>query len=587
MADRPIIAANKNFVPIRTNLRGSALLNTPRLNKGAGFSREERQIFGLEGFLPYDVHSLEKQALRAYNQLLKQPSVILKHAFLASLRDQNQVLFYKIMQDHLKELLGVLYTPGAAEAVANYSNLFRRPVGCYIVSHLLDVNRTADVAYDSNNPHDAIDLVVVTDAEAILGIGDQGVGGITISTSKAALYTLGAGINPNRILPVVLDCGTDNHALFSDSLYMGWKRTRIRGKNYDQFVDRFIQNCRELYPNAIIHFEDFGMANAYRLMEKYKDIPMFNDDIQGTGAVALAALIAAIKVSGARLADQRIVIYGAGSAGMGIADQIKDGLMILEGLSEEEASRRFWCVDRNGLLVESMGNNLRHAQLPYARPDAEVEDWAKSEGDNDGVWLMDVVKNVKPTVLIGTSTHSRAFSEDLIREMGKHVERPIIFPMSNPTALCEVDPADALHWTENRALVATGSPFPPVELGGGKQYTVAQTNNALIYPALGLGAILARSRTISNSMLMAGVNSLASLSPALTNPEASLLPDLADVRNVSVEVAAAVCRQAVADGNAQDENTIKVVQGKGSLPLEEYIRSRMWDAVYRPLELVD
>ncbi|WRT68875.1 uncharacterized protein IL334_005856 [Kwoniella shivajii] len=595
LASKPITANEKNLVPIRTNLRGSALLNTPR---GAGFSREERQIFGLEGFLPYDVHSLEKQALRAYNQLLKQPSVILKHAFLASLRDQNQVLFYKIMQDHLKELLGVLYTPGAAEAVANYSNLFRRPVGCYISfpnqdsmraqleGHLSDVNRTADVAYDSNNPHDAIDLVVVTDAEAILGIGDQGVGGITISTSKAALYTLGAGINPNRILPVVLDCGTDNHGLFSDSLYMGWKRTRIRGKNYDKFVDRFIQNCRELFPNAIIHFEDFGMANAYRLMEKYKDIPMFNDDIQGTGAVALAALIAAIKVSGARLSDQRIVIYGAGSAGMGIADQIKDGLMILEGLSEEEASRRFWCVDRNGLLVESMGNNLRHAQLPYARPDEEITHWEKTE-DNEGTWLMDVVKNVKPTVLIGTSTHSRAFSEELIREMGKHVERPIIFPMSNPTALCEVDPADALAWTENRALVATGSPFPPVQIGEGKSYTVAQTNNALIYPALGLGAILARSRTISNSMLMAGVNSLASLSPALSNPEASLLPDLADVRNVSVDVAAAVVRQAVEDGNAQDENTIKIVKGKGPLPLEEYIRSRMWDSVYRPLELVD
>ncbi|WVR09208.1 hypothetical protein IAU60_006270 [Kwoniella sp. DSM 27419] len=598
LATQIVTATEKNQIPIRTNLRGSALLNTPRLNKGAGFTREERQIFGLEGFLPYDVHSLEKQALRAYNQLLKQPSVILKHAFLASLRDQNQVLFYKLMQDHLKELLGVLYTPGAAEAVAGYSSLFRRPVGTYISfpnqdgmraqleGHLLDVNRTADVAFDSNKPDDAIDLVVVTDAEAILGIGDQGVGGITISTSKAALYTLGAGINPNRILPVVLDCGTDNHALFSDPLYMGWKRTRIRGKNYDDFVDKFISNCRELFPNAIIHFEDFGMANAYRLMEKYKHIPMFNDDIQGTGAVALAALLAAIKVSGARLADQRIVIYGAGSAGMGIADQIKDGLMILEGLDKDEAARRFWCVDRNGLLVESMGNGLRHAQLPYARPDAEVENWEKTEGEN-GTWLMDVIKNVKPTVLIGTSTHSRAFDEELIREMGKHVERPIIFPMSNPTALCEVDPQDALSWTENRALVATGSPFPPVELGEGKQYVVAQTNNALIYPALGLGAILARSKTISNSMLMAGVNSLASLSPALTNPEASLLPDLADVRDVSVDVAAAVVRQAVEDGNALDQNTIKIVKGKGPLSLEEYIRSRMWDAVYRPLELVD
>ncbi|WVN91118.1 uncharacterized protein L203_106368 [Cryptococcus depauperatus CBS 7841] len=597
---RPSITVeDKNSIPIRTNLRGSALLNTPRLNKGAGFTREERQIFGLEGFLPYDVHTLEKQSLRAYNQLLKQPSVILKHAFLASLRDQNQVLFYKLMQDHLKELLGILYTPGAAEAVAGYSSLFRRPVGCYISfpnqdgmraqleGHLLDINRTADVAYDSNKPNDAIDLVVVTDSEAILGIGDQGVGGITISTSKAALYTLGAGINPNRILPVVLDCGTDNHALFSDPLYMGWKRSRIRGKNYDAFVDRFISSCRELFPNAIIHFEDFGMANAYRLMERYKDIPMFNDDIQGTGAVALSALLSAIKVSGARLADQRIVIYGAGSAGMGIADQIRDGLEILEGLSKEEAARRFWCVDRNGLLVESMGNALRHSQMPYARPDAEVVSWAKEDDCKNGLWLMDVVKNVKPTVLIGTSTHSRAFTEELLREMGKHVERPIIFPMSNPTALCEVDPQDALAWTDNRALVATGSPFPPVQLPDNKQYVVAQTNNALIYPALGLGAILARSRTISNSMLMAGVNSLASLSPALTNPEASLLPDLADVRKVSVDVAAAVVRQAVEDNNACDENTIKHVKGQGDMSLEEYIKSRMWDAVYRPLELVD
>ncbi|WWD21006.1 hypothetical protein CI109_105487 [Kwoniella shandongensis] len=596
LASQRITAEDKNLIPIRTNLRGSALLNTPR---GAGFTREERQIFGLEGFLPYDVHSLEKQALRAYNQLLKQPSVILKHAFLASLRDQNQVLFYKVMQDHLKELLGVLYTPGAAEAVAGYSSLFRRPVGCYISfpnqdamraqlqAHLSDVNRTADVAFDENKPDDAIDLVVVTDAEAILGIGDQGVGGITISTSKAALYTLGAGINPNRILPVVLDCGTDNHALFSDPLYMGWKRTRIRGKNYDEFVDKFITNCRELFPNAIIHFEDFGMANAYRLMEKYKDIPQFNDDIQGTGAVALAALLAAIKVSGTSLADQRIVIYGAGSAGMGIADQIKDGLMILEGLSKEEAARRFWCVDRNGLLVESMGNALRHAQLPYARPDEEVEHYNREDPDKRGVWLLDVVKNVKPTVLIGTSTHTRAFTEELVKEMGKHVERPIIFPMSNPTALCEVDPEDALKWTEERALVATGSPFPPVQLANGKHYTVAQTNNALIYPALGLGAILSRSRTISNSMLMAGVHALANLSPALHNPEASLLPDLADVRDISVDVAAAVVRQAVEDGNATDQNTIRIVQGKADVTLEEYIKARMWDAVYRPLELVD
>ena len=286
----------------------------------------------------------------------------------------------------------------------------------------------------------------------------------------------------------------------------------------------------------------------------------------------MAAVIAAIKVSGMSLADQRIVIYGAGSAGMGIADQIRDGLQLLGGLSRHDANRRFWCVDRNGLLVESMGNALRHAQMAYARPDAEVKDWERANTDLPGLQLIDVIRAVKPTVIIGTSTHSRAFNEEIVREMAKHVERPIIFPMSNPTALCEVDPEDAMAWTDGRALVATGSPFAPVSLPSGKQYHVAQTNNALIYPALGLGTILARARTISPSMLMAGVHALASLSPALDNPEASLLPDLADVREVSVHVAAAVVRQAVEDGNAQHEGTIAVVQGKGPLPLEEFIR---------------
>jgi malate dehydrogenase (oxaloacetate-decarboxylating) len=453
-------------------------------------------------------------------------------------------------------------------------------------SHLSDINRVADIANHCVESRDAIDLVVVTDAEAILGIGDQGVGGITISTSKAALYTLGAGINPNRILPVVLDVGTDNHALFADPLYMGWKKTRLRGKNYEKFVDDFITNCRELFPNAVIHFEDFGITNAYKFLERYKDkIPMFNDDIQGTGAVALAALLSALKASNQKLEDQRIVVYGAGSAGMGIAAQIQDGLEIIDGLSHKEALRRFWCVDRNGLLVESMGNALRHSQMPYARPDDEVKGWELENPEIHQMSLLDVIKNVKPTVLIGTSTHTRAFTEEIIKEMAKHVERPIIMPMSNPTALCEVIPEDALEWTDGKAFVATGSPFPPVELNG-KEYRIAQTNNALIYPALGLGAILARSKTISPSMLMAGVHALASLSPVLEEPGAALLPDLADVRNVSVSVAAAVVRRAVQDNNAQDENTIKVVK-EGGNKLEELIKARMWDPVYRPLELVD
>ncbi|KAL7410185.1 malate dehydrogenase [Mrakia frigida] len=596
---RLVASRDKNFQRIKTNLRGDALLNTPRLNKGAAFTREERSIFGLEGMLPYEVHDLETQCKRAYAQLHKQPTVLLKHAFLASLRDQNQVLFYRLMSDHLKELLGVLYTPGAAEAVSNYSRLFRRPTGCYLSfpnadgmgaqlsSHLYSLNRQADLSEnktDANKRSAPIDLIVVTDSEAILGIGDQGVGGITISTSKAALYTLGAGINPNRILPVVLDVGTDNHALFTDPLYLGWKRTRIRGKIYDDFIDKFINHCKELFPDALIHFEDFGLTNAQRLLDKYADeIPCFNDDIQGTGAVTLSALMAAVGVTKSTLSDQRIVVYGAGSAGMGIARQIRDGMVLIDGLSQEEANRRFWCVDRNGLLVESMGSSLRHSQLQYARPDTEVADWPRQNPDQDALRLLDVVRQVKPTVLIGTSTHSRAFDEELIKEMASNVERPIIFPMSNPTSLAEVDPADAFAWTEGRALLATGSPFPPCVLPDGRQYVVAQTNNALIYPALGLGAILSKSRSLSPGMFAAGVQALASLSPALKDPGASLLPDLPDVRAVSVHVAAAVVKRAVDEGRAR----VPELQGMNMEEIEEMIKQQTWDPVYKPLELVD
>lgn len=568
-------------------------MNTPRLNKGAAFSREERAIFGLEGMLPYEVHSLEKQVSRAYHQLQKQPSVILKHAFLASMRDQNQVLFYRLMQDHLKELMPILYTPGAAEAVINYSYLFRRPLGCFISlpnqdrmradleAHVESLAKQADLTALASRTDSAslVDLIVVTDSEAILGIGDQGVGGITISLSKTALYVLGAGINPNRILPVVLDPGTDNHQQFSDPLYLGWKRSRTRGKLYDKFVDTFIKHCADLFPNALIHFEDFGLSNAHRLLDRYKDtLPCFNDDIEGTGAVALSALLSAVGVTGTNLKDQRIVIYGAGSAGMGIADQIRDGMMMLDGLTQEEANQRFWCIDQGGLLVESMGNSLRHSQLAYARPDTETAGWTKETPEVNGHYLMDVIKNVKPTILIGTSTHARAFNEEVVREMAKHNERPIIFPLSNPTALAECDPADANTWTEGRALLATGSPFPPCEYEG-RKYTPAQNNNALIYPGLGLGTILSRSRSISPGMFMAAVQSLASLSPALKDPDASLLPDLSEVREVSVHVAAAVVRQAVKEDRIRDDTVKKVVLGELGEGLEDFIRGSMWDPV--------
>ncbi|TIA70576.1 hypothetical protein E3P92_00562 [Wallemia ichthyophaga] len=586
-------SSTKNLIPIRTSLKGAGLLQQPVLNKGSAFSREEREIFQVDGHIPYDVHSLEKQMVRAYAQFKRQPSNILKHAFLASLRDQNQILFYALVSSRLKEMLPVLYTPTVGEAVSQYSDLFRRPIGCFLslpTAHTMreQLQSHANAAFrykyppgmknsDTERP---FDIVVVTDSEGILGIGDQGVGGISISTSKAALYVAGAGVDPNRILSVVLDVGTDNHTLFANPLYMGYKHVRTRGVAYDHFVHQFMMNIKELFPGALIHFEDFGLNNAARLLETYKPVlPCFNDDIEGTGAVALAATMSAIGVTKSKLCDQRIVVYGAGTAGMGIANQIRDAMIEVDGLTLEEANSRFWCIDRDGLLLKS-NPRLQGSQHDYARDDEEVRDWTREIQEQPNLRILDVVKAVKPTMLVGCSTNARSFNEDVIRTMAEHVERPIIFPMSNPTSLVEVDPADANEWTDGRALIATGSPFPPAKNPiTGKDYFIAEANNALIYPGLGLGTIASRSSKMSKGMILAGVKALASASPALEDPDAPLLPDLAGVRKVSLQIAAAVVRQAMEEGVAN------INLKKDDDAIIEHIKFGMWDPVYRPLEL--
>ncbi|QRW00220.1 malate dehydrogenase [Ceratobasidium sp. AG-Ba] len=598
MARRSVTSAaatseTKHLVPIQTRLRSDALLNCPRLNKGAAFTREERAIFGLEGFLPYDIHTLEIQAERAWKQLQKQPSNLLKHAFLASLRDQNQVLFYRLMQDHLRELLSskydhlivcyvteFIYSPLHAYCGRSNPAVFSSfPTTYWLLprfypnadgmraqmeAHVESLNAQPDVSDPNPGP---IDLVVVTDSEAILGIGDQGVGGITIATSKSALYTLGAGLNPNRILPVVLDVGTDNHLLFSDPLYMGWKHTRVRGDPYNRFVDKFIQHVSSLFPDALIHFEDFGNANAQRLLDKYRT---------RTGAVALAALMSAIRITGTKLSDSRIVLYGTGSAGLGIVNQIRQGMILVDGLSEAEANKRFWCIDADGLLLQS-NPNLRPGQEQYARDPAEVVGWKRETPEHEALRLIDVVREVKPTILIGTSTHSKAFTEEIVKEMSQGCERPVIMPLSNPTSLAEIDPSDAMVWSNYKVLCATGSPFPPVAMPDGKMHKISEANNAICYPALGLGTVTARSRTMSPGMIMAGVQALAELAP---DDGHSLLPDLANVREVSVHIAAAVVKRAIEEGHARVK-----IDGDND-DIEEYIKKRMWDPVYRPLELI-
>ncbi|GAA5920336.1 hypothetical protein JCM6882_009765, partial [Rhodosporidiobolus microsporus] len=494
---------------------------------------------------------------------------------LSSLRDQNITLFYALCLQHLQELLPVLYTPTVGEAIQKYSTIWRRPDGLFL--SFANRNRMKELMAQAKRPKD-VDLIVVTDSEGILGIGDQGVGGILISMGKSNVYTLGGGIDPSRILPVVLDVGTDNPALLNDPLYLGLRRKRIRGEEYDKFVDRFCDLVREEYPNAMLHFEDFGVFNAGRLLQKFRPKQScFNDDMQGTAAVVLSALVSAVKVTGTELKDQRICVFGFGTAGLGIADGIRNALMLESGLSSEEVQKLFWTVDRQGLLTTDHAAQLRPGQEHFIRPSSECVSWTR---DAEGrIPLLEVIKQAKPTVLIGCSTMSGAFNEELVKEMAKHVERPIIFPLSNPTKLAEADPSDLNEWTNGKALMATGSPFPPVINPNGKAHKVAEANNALIYPGFGLGVVVSRASQLTDKMITAGVGALAQLAPALEDADESLLPALHDLRHVSVKVATAVANAARAEGVSQVTRDEEFA--------EEEIRNHQWDPVYRPLELVD
>ncbi|GAA6043653.1 hypothetical protein JCM8097_000860 [Rhodosporidiobolus ruineniae] len=564
----------KNTRPIWTALRGRALLNEPTLNKGAGFTMDERDTFGLIGLLPHEVHSLDQQCKRAYSQLQERGSAIAKYTFLSSLRDQNIVLFYSLCLRHLHELLPIIYTPTVGEAIQKYSTIWRRPDGLFLsYDHR---QRMREMLFSGKRPKD-VDLIVVTDSEGILGIGDQGVGGILISMGKSNIYTLGGGIDPSRILPVVLDVGTDNPALLNDPLYLGMRRKRIRGEKYDQFIDQFCNLIREEYPNAFLHFEDFAVNSGNKILEKYRNKQScFNDDIQGTSAVVLSALASAVKVTKSELKDQRICVFGLGTAGLGIADGIRRALISEAGLTPAEAQKVFWTVDRPGLLTTDHSDQIRPGQEHFIRDASEVSSWSR---DAEGkIGLLEVVKQAKPTILIGCSTMSGAFNEEIVKEMAKHVERPIIFPLSNPTKLAEADPADINEWTLGRALMATGSPFPPVKNPNGKEHKVAEANNALIYPGFGLGVIASRAAFFTDNMINAGVAALAKLAPALEDPDESLLPALRDLRHVSVKVAVAVANAAMEEGVAKVERDEPFT--------EEEVRSMQWDPVYRPLELV-
>jgi len=555
----------------KTKARGLAVLTTPLLNKGTAFTAEERIELGLTGLLPPVISTLEAQVKAAYAQYQRLPDALNRNIYLTTLHDRNEVLFYRLLAGHLREMIPIVNDLTVGMAMQQYHHECRRPRGLYLSIDHMDGMEGAFANLDAG-PED-IDLILATDAEQILGLGDWGVGGIEISIGKLAIYTAAGGIDPTRVIPVVLDVGTNRESLLKDPMYAGNRHVRFRGQRYDAFIDAYVETATRLFPNALLQWEDFAPGNGRRILEKYRDrICTFNDDMQGTGAITLAAAVSAARLCGSPMRNQRVVILGAGTAGLGIADQIRDS-MTREGLSRSDASARFWLVDTDGLLVDDLGERLHDYQAPYARPSAEVKRW-KRKGPEHCIDLAEVVHQVRPTMLIGASTAAGAFTESIVREMAKHCERPIIFPLSNPAALTEATPADLIAWTEGRALIATGSPFQPVTYRG-VTYVIGQVNNAMLYPGLCLGAIVSRARLISDNMFAAAANAVSSL-VAVRLPGASLLPHVDDLRIVSLTVAVAVAEAAVQEGLA----------GVKFDDIVQQVGDAMWEPEYRQIRAV-
>ncbi|HTA43175.1 MAG TPA: NAD-dependent malic enzyme [Bryobacteraceae bacterium] len=553
----------------KTKARGLAVLNSPQLNKGTAFTAEERKALGLNGLLPPDIGTLATQVKRAYIQYERLPDALSKNIYLTALHDRNEVLFYRLFSEHLREMIPIVNDLTVGMAVEQYHHECRRPRGVYLsIDH---ANAIEDAFANFGAGPGDIDLILATDAEQILGIGDWGVGGIEVSIGKLAIYTAAGGIDPTRVIPVMLDVGTNRESLLNDPTYIGNRHERIRGARYDAFIEAYVEVATRLFPNALLQWEDFAPVNGRRILEKYRHrVCTFNDDMQGTGAITLAAAISAVRVCGTPLRNQRVVIFGAGTAGIGIADQLCDA-MVSEGLPKAEAVKRFWCVDRRGLLTSDMARELGEYQVPYARPAAESRGW-RHDGESNGVELAEVVRRVKPTMLIGASTVADSFTEPIVREMAAHAERPIIFAICIPPARAAANPADLIAWTDGRALIATGSSFAPVTYKG-VTYVIGQANNSMLYPGLVLGAIVSRARLLSNGMFAAAANAVSSL-VAVRQQGASLLPHIDDLRSVSATVAVAVAEAAVVEGLA----------GIRFDDIVQQVQDAMWQPEYREIQ---
>ncbi|CCG87732.1 NAD-dependent malic enzyme [Erwinia piriflorinigrans] len=520
---------------------GPILLEFPLLNKGSAFSIEERNDFNLNGLLPETVESIEEQAERAWRQFQDFKNNNDKHVYLRNIQDTNETLFYRLLDNHLEEMMPIIYTPTVGAACEHFSEIYRRARGLFISYP----NRANIEDMLQNATKQNVKVIVVTDGERILGLGDQGIGGMGIPIGKLSLYTACGGISPAYTLPVVLDVGTNNQQLLNDPLYMGWRHPRITGEEYDRFVNEFIHAVKSRWPNVLLQFEDFAQKNAMPLLERYRDeVCCFNDDIQGTAAVTLGTLIAASRAAGSKLCEQKVVFLGAGSAGCGIAEQII-AQMKSEGLSDEEARARVFMVDRFGLLTDKLPN-LLNFQSRLVQKSERLSDW---DSTSDSLSLLDVVRNAKPDIMIGVSGQPGLFSEEIVREMHKHCTRPIIMPLSNPTSRVEATPQDIMAWTDGCALVATGSPFSPVSWKD-KTYPIAQCNNSYIFPGIGLGVIASGASRVTDSMLMAASRALADCSPLVNDGEGPVLPEVKDIQGVSKVIAMAVGKAAQLAGVA-------------------------------------
>lgn len=568
----PVVKSRRKRAPVgdvsvKTTARGLAVLNSPHLNKGTAFSLEERKELGLIGLLPPEISTLEMQVKWAYLQYERLTDVLSKNIYLTALHDRNEVLFYRLFSEHLQEMIPIVNDFTVGKAIVQYHHESRRPRGIYLSIDHIDEIEEAFKNFEAGS--DEIDLVLATDAERILGVGDWGIGGIEVSIGKLAIYTAAGGIDPTRVIPVMLDVGTNREDLLNDPMYIGSRHPRVRGKRYDAFIDAYVKVVTKIFPQALLQWEDFAPGNSRRILERYRErICTFNDDMQGTGAITLAAAISAVRISGSPLRKQRIVIFGAGTAGIGIADQMRHAIM-REGISREDATKCFWCVDKQGLLTTEM-TDLQDYQLPYARNLEESKNWKHDEARNCSN-LEEVVRHVMPTILVGASITSGCFTESIVKEVARNTERPIFFILSNPPARAEANPSDLISWTDGRALVATGSSFSPVTHKG-ITYAIANLGNALLYPGLALGVIVSRAIHVSHGMFTAAANAVSSL-VTVRQQGASLLPHVDDLRAVSVTVAVAVAEAAKAEGLSRAKLT----------DITQQVKDAMWEPAYRKI----